>query len=285
MKTAVKNKSGRSLNQKNMRKIINAGFIALMLTLTYIPIIMIVIFSFTQSRSFGDWNSYKFTFALFEELFEDAEIMRSLGNSLFIGLVASLLATVIGTFSVIGLFYSRKKIRAAIEYSGQITMFNADIVTALSMAVFFAFLSIKSDYVRLILAHTVICLPYVIMSIMPRLYQLNPNVYEAGLDLGAPPARTLLTVILPQLIGGMIAGFALAFTISMDDFTITMFVSNLDTIPTYLYTKLRLKSIMPQLRALSAVLMAAVMAVLAAVNIFSARKNKKSQKLAAQNRV
>lgn len=267
---------------KKFSRVISVSFIIIMLLATYVPILMIVIFSFTKSKAFGDWHSYKFTFKLFVDLFNSSEIMTALRNSIIIGLVSSFLATIIGTFSAIGLYYCKKKVRSVLEYAGQITMFNADIVTALSMLVFFIFLRLDNDYIRLIIAHTVICLPYVVISIMPRMYQLNPNVYEAGLDLGATPMRTLFTVILPQLIGGMVAGFALAFTISIDDFTISKFVSdNVTTIPIFLYDSLRTKGIVTEVRALSTLLLVAVLLILVCINIYSVKRQKRLKKMSS----
>ena len=160
-------------------------------------------------------------------------------------------------------------------------MVNADIVTAVGFMLLFLFvIVIPSDYITLVIAHTVICTPYVVMSVMPRLTQLNPNVYEAGLDLGASPMRAILTIILPQLIPGIISGFALAFTISLDDFTISTLVSSsVDTIPRFLYNKLKVKGVMPVLRSLSVVIMAAVMLVLVLVNVATASVEKKKKRM------
>ncbi len=267
---------------KKFSRIASISFIVMMMLATYIPILMIVVFSFTKSKAFGDWQNYKFSLELFVDLFNSTEIMEALRNSIVIGLVSSLLATIIGTFSAIGLFYCKKKVRSVLEYSGQITMFNADIVTALAMLVFFIFLKLENDYIRLIIAHTVICLPYVVMSIMPRMYQLSPNVYEAGIDLGATPSRTLFTVILPQLVGGMVAGFALAFTISIDDFTISKFVSdNVTTIPIFLYDSLRTKGIVAEVRALSTLLLVAILLILVFINVYSVRRQKKLKKISS----
>ena len=158
----------------------------------------------------------------------------------------------------------------------QITMVNADIVTAAAFMMFFIMVEFIPDgYATLIIAHTVICTPYTIMSILPKLGQLDPNVYEAGLDLGATPHKTLWKVMIPQLMPAILSGFALAFTISLDDFTISTFVSSsVETIPQYLYNKLRFKGVMPVLRALSTLILVVALVVLLTINIVQNRKKK-----------
>jgi len=249
--------------------------LAVMIAVTYLPMVVLTVFSFTDARTLGVWNG--FTFDLYGELFTNETIMNALLNSVIIGLVASFLAVILGTFASIGINSMKRTARMISEGMNQITMVNADIVTAIGFVLLFLMvITIPNDYVTLIIAHTMICTPYVVMSVLPRLGQLNPNVYEAGLDLGAKPMRTILTVILPQLIPGIIAGFALAFTISLDDYTISALVgSSVMTIPKFLYTKLRTKGIDPVLRALSVVIMVAIMLVLVAINISSSKMEKK----------
>jgi spermidine/putrescine transport system permease protein len=250
-------------------------FLAVMVVITYLPVAILTVYSFTDSSTIGVWSG--FSFDLYRQLFTDREIMEALKNTLIVGLSASLLSVVLGTMASIGIQSMKKIPKTIMEGTNQITMVNADIVTAVGfMLLFLLVIVIPDDYVTLIIAHTVICTPYVVMSVMPRLTQLNPNVYEAGLDLGATPMRAIVRIILPQLIPGIIAGFALAFTISLDDFTISTLVSSsVETIPRFLYNKLKVKGVMPVLRALSVVIMAAVMAVLAAINAATGRAEKK----------
>ena len=259
--------------------IISAVFLAVMVVVTYLPVAILTVYSFTDSTTIGVWNG--FSLELYKDLFNDFAIMEALKNTIIVGLCASALAVILGTMASIGIHHLRKVPRMIMEGVNQITMVNADIVTAVGFMLLFLFvIVIPNEFVTLIIAHTVICTPYVIMSVLPRLSQLNPNVYEAGLDLGASPLRAIVTIILPQLLPGIIAGFALAFTISLDDFTISTLVSSsVDTIPRYLYNKLKVKGIMPVLRALSVLIMAAVMAVLAAINVASHRAEKKKIKL------
>ena len=265
--------------KKKGSMIVCIAFIVVMIIITYLPVAVLTVYSFTDSKTIGVWNG--FTMDLYKDLFTNSEIMEALKNSIIIGLVASLLSVIIGTMASIGINHLRKVPKVIMEGVNQITMVNADIVTAVGFMLLFLFvIVIPNEYIALIVAHTVICTPYVVMSVLPKLSQLNPNVYEAGLDLGASPLRAILTIIVPQLLPGIIAGFALAFTISLDDFTISTLVSSsVDTIPRYLYTKLKVKGIMPVLRALSVVIMVAVMAVLVAINITSHNMEKKKKKL------
>ncbi len=259
-----------------VKKALCKAFIYLMLALIYLPILVLVVYSFTTSKSIGVWNG--FTLSLYADVFTDAEMMGAVGNSLIVALVSSLLATLIGTLAAVGIFYTRSKwYKTLLNLTSQVTMVNADIVTGVSfMMLFLVFGLIPKGYLTLIISHTMITVPYVIMNVMPRLSQLNPNLYEAGLDLGASPVRTFFTVLLPQLVPAMISGFALAFTLSLDDFVITKFVNgDVSTISTYLYNKIAKKGVMPQLRALSALIFIAILAVLVAVNIFSHRKRVK----------
>ena len=268
----------RKLSQKR-DVILSIVFLVVMLIITYLPVAILTVYSFTDSKTIGLWNG--FSFELYKQLFSDEEILGALKNTVIIGVTASVLAVILGTLASIGIHSMKKVPKMISESVNQITMVNADIVTAVGFMLLFLFvIVIPSDYFALIVAHTVICTPYVVMSVMPRLSQLNPNVYEAGLDLGATPMKAIFSIILPQLIPGIIAGFALAFTISLDDFTIsTLISSSVDTIPRYLYNKLKVKGVMPVLRALSVVIMVAVMAVLVIINVVSANMERKRKQM------
>lgn len=261
------------------KKALGRAFIYLMLALIYLPILVLIIYSFTATKSIGNWEG--FTLSLYGEVFTNSEMMTAVGNSVLVALVSSLLATVIGTLAAVGIYYTRAKwYKAILNLTSQITLVNADIVTGVSfMMLFLALNMIPKGYATLIISHTMITTPYVIMNVLPRLSQLNPNLYEAGLDLGAGPVRTFLTVLLPQLLPAMISGFALAFTLSLDDFVVTKFVNgDVSTISTYLYNKIAKKGVMPELRALSTLIFVAILAVLIAINVFSHRRKLKDSK-------
>ncbi len=217
--------------KRTKSKVASIIFIVIMAILVYAPTLLLVVYSFTSSKTIGTWNG--FSFELYKEMFSDPEIMTALLNTLIIGIVSSLLASLIGVVSSIGIHAMKKSGRKLMDGITQITMVNADIVTAAAFMMFFIIVKFIPDgYATLIVSHTVICTPYVIMSVLPKLSQLDPNVYEAGLDLGATPSKTLWKVMVPQLLPAIISGFALAFTISLDDFTISTFVSSsVDTIP------------------------------------------------------
>lgn len=260
--------------RRNASKIISVVFIIVMALVVYLPTLLLIVYSFTPSKTIGSWSG--FSFSLYTQMFNDAEIMTALLNTLLVGFVASLLAGIIGVVTAIGIYSMKKTGRKLIDAVTQITMVNADIVTAAAFMMFFILIKFVPDgYATLIISHTVICTPYVIMSVLPKLSQLDPNVYEAGLDLGATPFKTLCKVMIPQLMPAILSGFALAFTISLDDFTISTFVSSsVDTIPQYLYNKLKFKGVMPVLRALSTLILVVAFIILVTINIVQNKKSK-----------
>lgn len=259
---------------KNVKTILIWAFVGIMLVFMYLPILLLIVYSFTGARALGVWDG--FSFELYAALFQNSKVMSALLNSLLLALISGVLATVLGTASAIGIFYLKKWKKSTAEFISNITMENAEIVTGVAFMIFFLVTRLPSGWVTLIIAHTMITTPYVILSVTPRLSQLNPNLYEAGLDLGASPIKSMLTVIVPQLIPGMISGFVMAFTLSLDDFIVSKFINgNVETIPIYLYNALAKKGVDPTLRALSAVLFVAVLTVLIAFNVVSARRRKK----------
>ncbi len=249
----------------------------------YLPLIMIILYSFSTARSVGgDFGS--FTFALYENLFKNDNLLAATKNTLIIGLVSAFISTILGTTAAIGIHYMRRKVKGVVETSSQITVVNAEIVTAMGFFLLMLFLRetvglpVNKGMVWLIIAHTVITTPYVILTVSPRLKQLNPNLLEASMDLGAGPMRSLLTVMLPQLAGAMVSGFALAFTLSLDDFVVTSLntSANIDTISTYVYAGLR-HNLKNDIRALSTIIFVIVLAVLIAFNIMKDKKAKQQK--------
>ncbi len=249
------------------------AFVTVMLAVMYVPILILIIYSFTDAKALGVWNG--FSFELYANLFTDAEIMGALGNSLILAAVSAFLATVLGTAAAVGIYYMKAKRKAVAGFVANITMENAEIVTGVAFMMFFLAVNIGYGWGALIVAHTMITVPYVILSVTPKLSQLNPNLYEAGLDLGASPIGSMFRVVIPQLIPGMISGFIMAFTLSLDDFIVSKFVNgSVETIPIYLYNALAKRGADPTLRALSSVLFIAVLTVLIALNIVSAKRRK-----------
>ncbi len=253
----------------------------------YLPLIMIIAYSFSTAKSVGgDFGD--FTFVLYEKLFQNKQLLTATKNTIIIGLVSALLATILGTTAAVGIHYMRRKTKAAVDAASQITIVNTEIVTAMG---FFLLMIFVRDTVRipvnfsiwwLIITHTVITMPYVVLTVSPRLKQLNPNLLEASMDLGAGPMRSLITVMLPQLAGAMISGFALAFTLSLDDFVVTninSFGANVETISTYVYSGIR-KKLPSDIRALSTIIFLVVLIVLIVYNVI---KNKKARNEARKN--
>ena len=246
----------------------------------YAPIALIIVYSFSAEKDIGGPNGFgDFTFSLYTSLFKNERIMNALFNTLMIGLASATLATVIGTMTSVGLHYMKRG-RKAVNFVSQVTVVNAEIVTAVGFFLLSIFLRdvvrvpVEKGVVWLILAHTVITTPYVILNVSPRLSQLHPNLYEAGMDLGAGPVRSMFTVILPQLVGAMISGFALAFTLSLDDFVVTNLnkgTNGVETISTFVYANLK-RNLDPAIRALSTIIFVTVLLVLIAVNIVKNRK-------------
>ncbi len=271
------------MNAKKIIKLTVSWLIlALALAFMYLPLILIVVYSFIDARLVGGKGN--FTFELYANLFKNQSLMTAAGNTIVIGLVSSLLATLIGTISAVGIYYMKRGKKAA-NFVSQITVVNAEIVTAVGFFLLVLFLSnalrlpVKKGLGWLIVCHTMLTVPYVILSVSPRLNQLNPNLFEAGQDLGAGPMRTLITVIFPQLVKGMISGFAIAFTLSLDDFVVTkMNTGNgVATISTYVYDSLK-RTLDPSVRALSTIIFVVVLAVLVAMNLVGKRKAKKIKK-------
>lgn len=256
-------------------KIVGWIFIAFMLAFTYLPIIILIVFSFTNTKAIGDWDSINWTMDLYKELFADGEILDAIKNTLILALSSATLATIIGTVGAVGIDQLRKRTKRFVNGISQITVINAEIVTGAAFMLFFTlFPSTFEGFPALITAHTIITMPYVLLSVTPRLRQLNPNLYEAGLDLGAGPLRTLVTVILPQLIPGMIAGFGLAFTLSLDDYVISKFINgDVQTISTLIYSATK-KGIPAVWRAASSLIFVVIMALLIVLNL---RKGKKKE--------
>lgn len=265
-----------------IKKLLAQGYLWLVLLLLYAPIVFIAVFSFTQAKSLGNWTG--FTTELYANLFTGANsssqaLMNALKNTLLIALTASAVSTVLGTLAAIGIFNMKGRMRKTITFLNNVPMLNPDIITGVSLFLLFVFLHISRGYVTVVLAHITFCTPYVVLNVLPKLAQMNPNIYEAALDLGATPTRALLKVLVPQLRPGMISGFILAFTMSLDDFAVTYFTagaSGLETLSTYIYADARKSGLTPELKPMMTIIFLAVLLVLFFVNIKSFKKQKKS---------
>ena len=257
-----------------VKKILSVAFCALVLVFIYAPILLLVVYSFTASKIIGQWTG--FSLDLYRQLFKNAEIMGILFNTVWFALAAAMLATVLGTAGAIGIFYSKKKVSKPIEGVSQIPVINAEIVTAISLALLFSMIALYRTYFSLLIGHMVLCTPFVVLSVLPKLKQMDPNTYEAALDLGASPSRALFKIVIPQIFSGILSGFMLSITLSLDDYIVTAFTKpkTFDTISTYVYNAVRngTNSSTPALRALSALIFVVMIAAVLVINLRASRK-------------
>ena len=247
-------------------------YVALIFIFLYAPIATLMVLSFNASRTRSKWGG--FTLKWYAELFENEAIMEALYNTLLIALLSAIFATLIGTIACISIHRMRRRTRAIMIGITNIPMLNAEIVTGISLMLLFLTLGAKFGILTILLSHITFSIPYVILSVMPRMKQLNPSVYEAAQDLGASPARAFFKVVLPELMPGISSGFLMAFTMSLDDFIITHFTKGpgVDTLSTKIYTEVK-KGIKPEMYALSTIIFVTVLILLILIN----RPQKKKQ--------
>lgn len=243
----------------------------------YAPLVVLTTFSFNESKSRSVWTG--FSLKWYAKLFADKEILRALLNTVVVAVVASILATIIGTLACFGILKMKKWSKKLVMSVNNLPIVNPEIVTGVSLMLLFVFAYntwgiFKPGIVTLILAHTTFCLPYVILSVLPKLRQINPHLYEAAQDLGCPPARAFVKVILPDIMPGVITGMIMAFTLSLDDFVISYFTSGTtQTLPIAIYSMTR-KIVSPEINALSTILFVVVLILLIVVNIRQATAEK-----------
>ena len=256
-----------------LKRILQKSYFAIILLFLYAPILTLVVLSFNKSKSRAVWGG--FTFDWYVQMFQSSKIMTALYNSLSIALISSVLATLIGVLACIGIGALSRRSRTFWLTANNIPMLNAEIVTGLSLMICFGAFGISLGYGTILVSHVAFCIPYVILSVMPRLKKANRGVYEAALDLGASPAQAFFKVVLPDLMPGIVAGFLLSFTMSLDDFVISYFVRGrgVDTLSTLIYTQVR-RGIVPSMYALSTVIFVVVLVFLMAQNFLPKRLEK-----------
>ncbi|MDI9440780.1 MAG: ABC transporter permease [Firmicutes bacterium] len=259
-----------------MVRFLKRSYIYLIFAFLYLPIAVLMVYSFNASRSRGVWGG--FTLDWYVELFRDRAIMSSLYSTLIIGISSAVIATIIGTLAAMGIHNSRGWQKRLVMNVTYLPVLNPEIVTAISLMILFVFAKIRLGYVTLLLAHITFNIPYVILSVLPKLRQLNKHLYEAALDLGATPAQALWKVILPEIMPGIVTGFLLAFTLSIDDFVISFFTtgSGVSTLSITIYSMSR-QGIRPTINALSTVMFTFVLVLLVIVNVRQAREQKKGR--------
>jgi spermidine/putrescine transport system permease protein len=259
-----------------IKRILSTSYLGILLIMLYAPILIIIIFSFTEAKVLGNWTG--FSLKLYSSIFQGGihhSLTSALWNTLIIGLIAAAASTVLGTMAAIGIYNLTPKSQKAIQMVNTIPILNPDIITAISLFLLFVSLGISQGYTTVILAHITFCTPYVVLSVLPRLRRMNPNLYEAALDLGATPFLAVRRILLPELKPGMISGFILAFTLSIDDFVVTLFTignEGLETLSTYIYADARRGGLTPELRPLSAIIFISVLVLLLVINQRAAKK-------------
>ena len=208
---------------KKERRIFGKNLMALMVAFFYLPIIYMVVFSFNESKSLTSFNG--FSLRWYAHMLESSDMMTALYTTFSVAVLATLISTVVGTIAAIGLSSSRKVLRNIMEQVDNLPMMNPEIVTAIGFMLLFITFQVEKGYVTMLLAHIAFCIPYVILSVMPKIRALDPNLADAAMDLGATPWKALTKVIVPQITPGIVSGALIAFTMSVDDFNISYFVT------------------------------------------------------------
>lgn len=250
-------------------------YIILIFIFLYAPILTLMVLSFNASRTRAKWGG--FTLKWYQELFQNDIILKALSNTLLIAFLSALIATVIGTIACISMQAMKRRSRAFLMGITNIPMLNAEIVTGISLMLLFITLRMKFGFLTILLSHITFNIPYVILSVMPRFKQLNPSTYEAALDLGASPIQAFWGVVFPDILPGVMSGFLMAFTMSLDDFIITHFTKGpgIDTLSTKIYSEVK-KGIKPEMYALSTIIFTAVLLLLFLVN-YIPKENKEKE--------
>lgn len=260
-----------------MKKFAQVFYVALILLFIYAPIFTLVVYSFVDTPvvSLEKAVEMGFSFELYKKLFNDAALMTIVWDTLLLAALSAVLATVLGTIGAIGIYYSRGKFGKGVSAASRIPVINAEIVTAVALVLLFAFIFTESrSYFALVIGHMVITTPFVVLSVIPKLKQMDSNLYEAALDLGASPFRALFSVVLPEILPGILSGFMLAVTLSLDDYIISAYTkpAGFDTISTYVYgamAKSNANSSLPALRALSAIIFVVIILVVVLKNVYT----------------
>ena len=256
-----------------MKKKLETLYMAIIFLFLYAPIGTLIVLSFNSSKSRSKWGG--FTLEWYQKMFDSSTIMSALQNTLTIAFLSALIATVIGVLVCIGINSLRKWQKNTILALNNIPMLNADIVTGLSLMLMFVFFGVSLGYNTILLAHITFNIPYVILSVMPKMKQTNMSAYEAAQDLGANPIYAFFKVVFPDLVPGIVSGFLLAFSMSLDDFIITHFTkgAGINTLSTLIYSEVR-RGIQPTIYALSTLIFVTVLILLLLVNFLPAKKEK-----------
>lgn len=262
-----------------VKKVFANIYLYLLLAVLYAPIILIIVFSFFNTSLFSFENG--FSFEAYKSIFtsdKTPELLSALKNTFIIAIVSSVVSTVFGAFSAIGIYCLKPKARKVVESVNQLPIINSEIVMAVSWMIFFVTFGFPAGYFRLIIAHIAFCTPYVILSVLPKLQSMDPNIYEAALDLGANPFKAMVKVMIPILTPSIISGFMMAFTLSLDDFIITQInkgaATGINTLSTYIYADARVQGLSPFWFAIFSIIFIVVLTTVLVANVIKNRKPK-----------
>ena len=259
---------------KKLRK----AYIALIMAFLYAPIVLLILYSFNDSKSRANWGG--FTLRWYKELFSDAAIMSALSTTLSVGLLAAVFSTLLGTVGAIALYQMKRLPRKTLLSIVNLPMLNSEVVTGVSLMLLFVFfaarMNLEFGFVTLVIAHITFDVPYVILNVMPKFNQMDPHLYEAAQDLGCSPLRAFRKVVLPEIMPGVVSGFLMSFTYSLDDFVVSYFTSGStsQTLPITIYSMTRRK-ISPEINALSTMIFVVVVIVLVVKNLIETRQERK----------
>lgn len=262
---------------KKVGKFFKGAYLGLVVLFMYLPIALMIVMSFTDSRSATQWHG--FSFGAYAKLFQDSDVRDALITTLVVAVISSLLATFIGTITAIGMHSMKKRPRAVVESFTQLPMVNPDLVTGISMMLLFAFIGIKQNVglLRLVIAHTTFNIPYVIFSVLPKLRQSSDTLYEAAMDLGCSPFQALTKVVIPDIMPGIVSGLILAFTLSIDDFAVSLFTGGTTmNLSMLIFSKTAKGGVHTKFCALSALMFLIVGVLLLIVNLRSMKQEKEA---------
>lgn len=291
-KVALSANAKKEKRQHILHKSLGLSFIWIFLILMYVPVLVLIVSSFTNTKVIGTWDG--FSWQLYADLFHDEEILTALGNTIIIAVVSATISTILGTCGAIGVFYSSKKwTRRLVENVTQIPVVNAEIVIALSLVVMFVF---AGTYVfaganlfsfwTLLIGHIILSLPFVYLNVKPKLIQMDPALYEAALDLGCTQSQALMKATMPEILPGIASGFLLSITLSLDDFIVTAFTrgsgllsgdKTIETLSTLVQAKIKKGPVPPAMRALTTLIFVFVLLVVIVLTIYRNVKAKQAK--------
>lgn len=257
-------------------KTLSGVYFALMLMFLYLPIMVLIVFSFNETKGYI-WSGFSFKWYL--DLFSNERILDSLKNTLIIAAVASVISTILGASAAVGVYsMQNKRVKGAIKSVTNLPLLSPEIVMGISLMLLFSMARMSGGFLTLIIAHVSFCVPSVFLSVLPKLRQLNPNMYEAALDLGCNPFQAFVKVLLPEIMPGVITGFLMALTYSLDDFVISYFTAgNVQTLSIEIYSMVK-KRVSPEINALSTIMFVVVLTVLLITNVRAIRKERAAEK-------